>query len=91
MARTCDLLGTGVSTGNNVSHSKRRTRTTWYPNLQKKRLFIPELKKSLSLTLSTKALRLIDKRGGLAQTLLQMPEATLSAPLKKARKALQTK
>ena len=34
-----------------------------YPNLQKKRIYVPELKKTITLTLSTKAIKTINKRG----------------------------
>ena len=35
MSRKCEICGKGPSTGNNVSHANNKTRTTWYPNLQK--------------------------------------------------------
>lgn len=35
MARTCEICGKKPSTGNNVSHANNKTRTVWYPNLQK--------------------------------------------------------
>ena len=35
MSRSCELTGKGVQSGNNVSHANNKTRTTWYPNLQK--------------------------------------------------------
>ncbi len=37
MSRRCEVCGKGPSTGNNVSHANNKTRTTWYPNLQKVR------------------------------------------------------
>jgi large subunit ribosomal protein L28 len=58
--------------GNNVSHSKRRTRRTFNPNLQTKKFYIPEEDKWITLKISTSALRNIDKNG-------------ISACLKKAR------
>ena len=58
--------------GNNVSHSKRRTRRTFNPNLQTKKFYIPEEDKWITLKISTSALRNIDKMG-------------ISACLKKAR------
>ena len=50
-------------TGNNVSHSKRRTKRRFLPNLHKKRFFIPELDKWVTLKVSSAALRTIDKLG----------------------------
>ena len=63
MSRICDLTGKKPITGNNVSHSKRRTKRWFYPNIQKKTYFIPELNKWVSLKLSTTAMRTIDKKG----------------------------
>jgi large subunit ribosomal protein L28 len=91
MARICELFGTGVTTANNVSHSKRRTKTTQSPNLQMKRLFVPELSKTISLKLSKKALKTIEKYGGLARALANVREEYLSNTLLEVKKALQGK
>ena len=63
MSRICQVTGKRPITGNNVSHSNRKTRRWFYPNLQKKRFFIPEENKWITLKLSMKALRTIDKKG----------------------------
>lgn len=49
--------------GNNVSHSKRRTKRTFYPNLQKKRFFDAEDGTYMTLRVSTSAMRTISKIG----------------------------
>ena len=49
--------------GNNVSHSKRRTKRKFYPNLQTKRFFIPESGEWVTLKVSASALRTINKNG----------------------------
>ena len=49
--------------GNNVSHSKRRTKRKFLPNLITKTFFIPEEDRSVTLKLSTSALRTINKNG----------------------------
>ena len=49
--------------GNNVSHSKRKTRRTFLPNLQTKKFYIPEEDTWITLKVSTSALRNIDKKG----------------------------
>ena len=49
--------------GNNVSHSKRKTRRTFNPNLQTKKFYIPEEDSWITLRVSTSALRNIDKKG----------------------------
>ena len=63
MSKVCQLTGKRPITGNNVSHSKRRTKRRFLPNLQKKRFFIPETKQWISLKLSAKAIRNINKLG----------------------------
>ena len=49
--------------GNNVSHSKRRTKRRFYPNLVTKKFYLPEEDKLITLTISTSALRTINKKG----------------------------
>jgi large subunit ribosomal protein L28 len=77
MSRVCEITGKKVQVGNNVSHAKNRTRRKFYPNLQKKRFFIPEEGKWVTIKVSTSALRTINKNG-------------ISAVLKKAREAGNT-
>jgi len=63
MSRICELTGKRTVAGNNVSHSKRRTKRKFYPNLHKKKFFIPELDRWVSLKVSTTAIRNINKKG----------------------------
>lgn len=63
MARRCQLTGKGPMVGNRVSHSHRKTKRRQLPNLQKKRLYIPELDRWVSVRLSTRALRTVNKKG----------------------------
>jgi large subunit ribosomal protein L28 len=63
MARRCQLTGKGPLVGNRVSHSHRKTKRRQLPNLQKKRLYIPELDRWVSVRLSTRALRTVNKKG----------------------------
>ncbi len=63
MARVCDLTGKKTISGNNVSHSNRKTRRKFYPNLQEKRFFIPEENRWVTLKVSTTAIRTISKKG----------------------------
>ena len=53
MARICDITGKKVMVGNNVSHSNKKTKRRFYPNLQTKKFFIPETinKKGISAVL----------------------------------------
>ena len=63
MSKTCQLLGTRAGVGNRVSHSHRKTRRTFSPNLQSKRYWVPSLKRHITLTLSAKGLKTIDRIG----------------------------
>jgi large subunit ribosomal protein L28 len=63
MSKVCQLTGKGPTTGNNVSHSNVKTRRRFLPNLNKKRFFIPEINKWVTLKVSSSALRTIDKLG----------------------------
>lgn len=63
MSRFCDLTGKGPMTGNHVSHSNRKTKRKFYPNLHKKNFYIPELDRWVELKVSTTALRTINKKG----------------------------
>jgi large subunit ribosomal protein L28 len=63
MSRVCQLTGKSVMVGNNVSHSKRRTKRKFLPNLISKRFFIPEENDYITLKISTSALRTINKKG----------------------------
>lgn len=63
MAFKCRLTGKGPMSGNSVSHSNRRTRRRQLPNLQSKRIFIPEENRWVRIKLSTRALRTVTKKG----------------------------
>ncbi len=72
MSRVCDITGKRTRTGNNVSHANNKTKRKFYPNLFKKRFYIPEEDKWVTLKVSSKALKTINKNG-------------LSAVLRKAK------
>ena len=61
MASRCELTGKGKQYGHNVSFSLRRTKRVFKPNLQKKTLVVDGQK--ISMTLSTKAIRTLKKKG----------------------------
>ena len=72
MSRVCQVTGKRPRTGNNVSHANNKTKRKFYPNLHKKRFYLPEEDKWITLKVSTQALRTINKNG-------------ITAVLKKAR------
>ena len=63
MSRICQLTGKSVMVGNNVSHSKRRTKRRFYPNLVTKKFYLPEEDSFITLKVATSALRTINKKG----------------------------
>lgn len=63
MSRICEVTGKKPLSGNNVSHSKRRTKRKFLPNLQKKRIWDQESGVFITVKLSTSALKTIDKKG----------------------------
>lgn len=63
MSRICQLTGKTVMVGNNVSHSNRKTKRRFYPNLVTKKFYIPEEDSYITLKVSTSALRTINKKG----------------------------
>ena len=62
MSRRCALTGKGPLSGNNVSHAHNKTRRVQRPNVQEKRLYVPELGRMVRLKLSTRALRTVNKK-----------------------------
>jgi len=63
MSKTCQVTGRKPSFGNNVSHSHRKTRRRWDPNIQTQRFYVPSEKRWVKLTLSAKGIKTINKKG----------------------------
>lgn len=63
MSRVCQLTGKSVMVGNNVSHSNRKTKRKFMPNLITKKFYLPEEDSYVTLKISTSALRTINKKG----------------------------
>ena len=63
MSRRCSVTGKRPLTGYNVSHAHNKTKKRQLPNLQRKRIFVPELGRTVRVKVSTSALRSIDKVG----------------------------
>lgn len=72
MARKDDLTGEGPSVGNNVSNANNKTKRRFQKNLQKKRFYVPSEDRYVTLKVSAKTLKTINKKG-------------IEAVLKKAR------
>ena len=63
MSKTCEITGKKVMFGNNVSKSLNRTKRRFDVNLTKKRFFIPDENKWITLKISASALKTINKKG----------------------------
>ena len=63
MSKVCKITGKRPRVANNVSKANNKTKRRQFPNLQSKRIFVPELGKNVRIKLSVKALKTIDKYG----------------------------
>ncbi len=63
MARVCQVTGKHPVSGNNVSHSNRKSRRRFLPNLHRHRFWVESENRWVRLRVSTKGLRIIDKKG----------------------------
>jgi large subunit ribosomal protein L28 len=63
MSAHCQLTGVKPVFGNNVSHSHRRTRRRWNPNIQQRRYWLPGEGRYVQLKLSARAIKTIDRIG----------------------------
>ena len=63
MSRVCQVTGKRPASGNNVSHAKNRTKRRFLPNLHNHRFWVESEKSFVSLRVSSKGMRIIDKRG----------------------------
>jgi large subunit ribosomal protein L28 len=88
MSRVCELTGISPSYGNKVSHSNIKTRTRWNPNLRAKKYLVSELQQSISLLLSTRAIRTIDKLGSISTAIMKAKDGDLSERLQKIKRSI---
>jgi large subunit ribosomal protein L28 len=77
MPRRCHLTGAKVQSGQNVSHSNRKSKRTFEPNLQRVHLISDALGRQVHVRVSTRALRTVTKVGGLDAYLLSTDDAKL--------------
>ena len=78
MSRRCELTGKAVQFGNKVSHSNRKTRTRFLPNLVQVTLISDSLERTIRLRVSAAALRSVEHRGGLDNFLAKARDGQLS-------------
>ena len=63
MSKICQITGKKVTVGNNVSHSKRRTKRKFYPNLFNKKFYYAEEDRWITLKVTAAGIRIINKKG----------------------------
>lgn len=63
MSQVCQITGKKAMVGNKVSHSNKKTKRLFHPNLQTKKFYIPEADQFITLKVSTNAIRTISKKG----------------------------
>lgn len=89
MARRCSITGKGVQAGNNVSHAHNKTRRRFLPNVQNSSLLSDALGRTVHLKLSTRAIRTIEKNGGLDAYLLKTSNTKLTAEAQRLKRAIK--
>ena len=88
MARRCPVTGKGVQVGNNVSHSNRKTKRRFLPNLQTVSLLSDSVG-SIRLRLSTNAIRTIEFKGGIDAFLKGTPDGKLSPEIRRLKRRIE--
>ncbi|MBS4034452.1 MAG: 50S ribosomal protein L28 [Ignavibacterium sp.] len=63
MSRRCQVTGVGPVSGSNISHAHNKTKRRFLPNLQKKKIWVQELNRFVTVKLSTSAIKTINKKG----------------------------
>ena len=63
MSRVCQVTGKRPGSGNNVSHAHNKTKRRFLPNLQSRRFWVPSERRWVRLKVSTRGIKIIDKRG----------------------------
>jgi len=91
MSRRCELTGKGVLAGNLVSHSNRKTRTRFLPNLVRVTLRSDLLERSVKLRISAAALRSVEHRGGLDSFLVKARDLELSRTARELKREIEKK
>lgn len=90
MSRRCIVSGKGVLAGNNVSHSNRKNRRRFLPNLQPVSFLSDATGETVRLRLSTRGIRTVEKRGGIDGWVMSVKPVDLTPALRRLRKRVET-
>ena len=91
MARRCELTGKEPLFGHNVSHSNRKTNRRFDPNLQRITFYSDALRRRVPLRVCTRALRTVNKKGGLDAFLLSTYDEKLTPMARKLKSQIKKK
>lgn len=91
MSRRCELTGKSVLVGHKVSHSNRKTKRRFLPNLVNVTLASDALQRAVRLRVSANGLRSVEHRGGLDAFLMKAADAELSANALDLKRAIRKK
>jgi len=91
MSRRCELTGKGPQVGHKVSHSNRKTKRRFLPNLLNVTVMSDALGRSVKLRVSANALKTIDHRGGLDAFLLKAKDLELSPRVLELKRQIKKK
>jgi large subunit ribosomal protein L28 len=91
MSRRCDLTGKTAQVGHKVSHSNRKTKRRFLPNLLNVTLISDQLGRSVKLRISANALKTVDHRGGLDAFLLKASDDDLSTRALELKRQIRKK
>jgi large subunit ribosomal protein L28 len=91
MARRCELTGTAVMSGHLVSHSNRKTKRRFLPNLCSVTLQSDVLNRSVRMRIAANALRSVEHRGGLDAFLVKARETELSQGARELKRQIEKK
>ncbi|MDE2333441.1 MAG: 50S ribosomal protein L28 [Rhodospirillales bacterium] len=89
MSRRCEITGKAVLSGNNVSHANNKTRRRFLPNLQPASLLSEALGHAVTLRLSTRGIRTVERNGGIDAFLLGTPNRKLQPEALSLKRRIQ--
>lgn len=88
MARRCEITSKGVLSGNNVSHSNRKSKRRFLPNMQQVSLLSDSLGQTVRMRITASTLRSIDHNGGLDNFLMTTHSKSLSEEARNLKKRI---
>lgn len=91
MSRSCELTGKSAQVGHKVSHSNRKTKRRFLPNLLNVTLISDALGRSFKLRVSANALKTVDHRGGLDAFLMKARDEELSPKVRELKREIRKK